>query len=199
MTGRKGRFVSVGGRLEYQARNYYDANCSNADINIREKHLFNKGKKLVAIISEAGACSLGACACLTFGPSLLSSPRPFIITPTQPPPRIQTNPTASSGISLHADRRAPNQRPRVHITLELAESAERAIQQLGRSHRANQSSQPEYRLVLSSAGGEMRFAAALAKRLESLGALTQGDRRATHQQSGLGLQAFNMDNVYGEV
>lgn len=55
VTGRKGRFVSVGGRLEYQARNYYDANCSNADINIREKHLFNKGKKLVAIISEAGA------------------------------------------------------------------------------------------------------------------------------------------------
>eukprot|EP00941_MAST-03F_sp_MAST-3F-sp1_P001903 g1903.t1 len=100
---------------------------------------------------------------------------------------------ASTGISLHAARDCKNQRRRYHITLELPWSADKAVQQLGRSHRSNSASSPIFSLVVSDLAGEKRFVSTIAKRLAALGAITRGDRRA----SGLDLSEFNFCDKYG--
>lgn len=61
---------------------------------------------------------------------------------------------------------------------------------LSRTHRSNQMNAPEYLFLISELAGEKRFASAVAKRLECLGALTHGDRRAAESVSNLKTKLF---------
>ena len=65
---------------------------------------------------------------------------------------------------------------------------------LGTARPCLQVTAPIYKLVTSRVGGEKRFAAAVARRLQSLGALTRGDRRAA---SGIDLSEQNFDSPWG--
>lgn len=65
------------------------------------------------------------------------------------------------------------------------------VQQLGRTHRSNQRQPPRYIILHTDVAGEHRFASAVAKRLEQLGALTHGDRHASCQDA---LSSFNLDD-----
>ena len=82
------------------------------------------------------------------------------------------------GRSYHASKTCKNQDRRVHYLLETGWRADQAIQGLGRSHRTHQASAPIFRPVSTNVKGERRFISTIAKRLDSLGALTRGQRNS---------------------
>ena len=102
------------------------------------------------------------------------------------------------GADLHADPRRPaaGQRRRQHFIVEIPSSPESLLQQLGRTHRKNEASSPVYTLLMSALGGEIRFASAIAGRMQAMGALTQGDRRCAGQL-GAGFQDFAISPLAG--
>ena len=77
-----------------------------------------------------------------------------------------------TGRSYHADRHVKNTQTRRHYLLEAGWRAEKAIQGLGRTHRTNQVQPPAFIPVTTDVKGERRFISSIAKRLDSLGAIT---------------------------
>ena len=101
-----------------------------------------------------------------------------------------------TGRSYHADLDCQNQQRRVHFLLEPGWRADNAIQGLGRTNRTNQASAPLFRPVTTNVKGERRFISTIARRLDSLGALTRGQRQTGGQN--LFDPADNLESDYAK-
>src|SRR6266849_302157 len=102
-----------------------------------------------------------------------------------------------TGRSYHADLTAKNQRLRVHYLLEAGWKADTAIQGLGRSNRTNQAQPPLFRPIATDVKAEKRFLSTIARRLDTLGAITKGQRQTGGQ--GLFRADDNLESVYARA
>lgn len=99
-----------------------------------------------------------------------------------------------TGRSYHADLAARNQRLRLHNLLEAGWRADVAIQGLGRSHRTNQKQPPRFRMIATNVKAERRFLSTIARRLDTLGAITRGQRQTGGQ--GMFRSEDNLESQY---
>ena len=102
-----------------------------------------------------------------------------------------------TGRSYHADLGARNRRLRVHYLLEAGWKADTAIQGLGRSNRTNQAQPPLFRPIATDVKAEKRFLSTIARRLDTLGAITKGQRQTGGQ--GLFRADDNLESSYGRA
>jgi hypothetical protein len=102
-----------------------------------------------------------------------------------------------TGRSYHADLGCRNQRRRIHYLLEPGWKADTAIQGLGRSNRTNQKQPPVFRPVATDVKGEKRFLSTIARRLDTLGAITRGQRQTGGQ--GLFRADDNLESPYAKA
>ncbi|MBX4893470.1 MULTISPECIES: strawberry notch-like NTP hydrolase domain-containing protein [Rhizobium] len=99
-----------------------------------------------------------------------------------------------TGRSYHADLAVKNQRLRLHNLLEAGWRADVAIQGLGRSHRTNQKQPPRFRMIATNVKAERRFLSTIARRLDTLGAITRGQRQTGGQ--GMFRSEDNLESRY---
>ncbi len=99
-----------------------------------------------------------------------------------------------TGRSYHADLSVRNQRLRVHYLLEPGWKADTAIQGLGRTNRTNQAQPPLFRPIATDVKAEKRFLSTIARRLDTLGAITRGQRQTGGQ--GLFRPEDNLESAY---
>jgi len=151
-----------------------------AEITGRSRRIVRKGERL-AVENRAGSANLAEAQ------AFMDDEKRILVF----------SDAGGTGRSYHADLGAKNRRLRVHYLLEAGWKADTAIQGLGRSNRTNQAQPPLFRPVATNVKAEKRFLSTIARRLDTLGAITRGQRQTGGQ--GLFRADDNLESVYGRA
>nr|WP_086490816.1 strawberry notch family protein [Novosphingobium panipatense] len=148
-----------------------------AEITGRSRRVVRKGERL-AVEKRAGSANLAEAA------AFMDDQKRILVF----------SDAGGTGRSYHADLGAKNQRLRIHYLLEPGWKADAAIQGLGRTNRTNQAQPPLFRPIATDVKAEKRFLSAIARRLDTLGAITRGQRQTGGQ--GLFRPEDNLESPY---
>ena len=99
-----------------------------------------------------------------------------------------------TGRSYHAELSARNSACASIICSKPGWKADAAIQGLGRTNRTNQAQPPLFRPIATDVKAEKRFLSTIARRLDTLGAITRGQRQTGGQ--GLFRPEDNLESQY---
>ena len=148
-----------------------------AEVTGRSRRVVRKGERL-AVENRAGSANLAETA------AFMDDQKRILVF----------SDAGGTGRSYHADLAARNQRLRIHYLLEPGWKADAAIQGLGRTNRTNQAQPPLFRPIASDVRAEKRFLSTIARRLDTLGAITRGQRQTGGQ--GLFRPEDNLESAY---
>ncbi|WP_197423903.1 strawberry notch family protein [Bradyrhizobium valentinum] len=149
-----------------------------AEVTGRSRRIIRKGDRLV-VESRAGSANL------TETSAFMDDVKRILVF----------SDAGGTGRSYHAELSARNRRLRVHYLLEPGWKADAAIQGLGRTNRTNQAQPPLFRPIATDVKAEKRFLSTIARRLDTLGAITRGQRQTGGQ--GLFRPEDNLESQYG--
>ncbi|MBA17294.1 MAG: methylase [Sphingomonas sp.] len=148
-----------------------------AEVTGRSRRMVRKGERL-AVENRAASANLAEAA------AFMDDQKRILVF----------SDAGGTGRSYHADLAARNQRLRIHYLLEPGWKADAAIQGLGRTNRTNQAQPPLFRPIATDVKAEKRFLSTIARRLDTLGAITRGQRQTGGQ--GLFRPEDNLESPY---
>ena len=148
-----------------------------AEVTGRSRRIIRKGQRLV-VESRVGSANLSETA------AFMDDEKRILVF----------SDAGGTGRSYHAELSARNQRLRIHYLLEPGWKADAAIQGLGRTNRTNQAQPPLFRPISTDVKAEKRFLSTIARRLDTLGAITRGQRQTGGQ--GLFRPEDNLESPY---